>query len=101
MAKPNSFGDIICEKLLSDPYVIFIVTAAMLFDGSKISTLILRSIPQGTSIPSLVPIGEVVSEEKGFENLLTTRTTTTDDDDGGGRTPSDGNSSHMTFGRDN
>ena len=31
LAKPNGFGDI-CEKLLSDPYVLFLVTSAMFFD---------------------------------------------------------------------
>ena len=35
LAKPNSFGDI-CEKLLSDPYVLLLLTAAMFFDRSKI-----------------------------------------------------------------
>ena len=30
LAKPNGFGEI-CEKLLSDPYVLFSVTAAMFF----------------------------------------------------------------------
>ena len=34
MAKPNGFGDI-CEKLLSDPYVMFLVKAAIFFDRSK------------------------------------------------------------------
>ena len=35
-------------------------------------------IPQGTYITNLVPIGQVVSEEKSFEKLITT----TDDVDG-------------------
>ena len=42
--------------------------AAMFFDGSKIPTSVLRRIPQGTFIPSFVPIGQVVSEEKSFED---------------------------------
>ena len=68
MAKPNSFGDI-CEKLLSDPYVLFVVTAAI----PKIPTSVLYRIPQGTFIPRLDPIGQVVREEKSFEKLLTTK----------------------------
>ena len=67
----------IYAKLLSDPYVLFLVTANMFFDGSKIPTSVLCTILQGTFIPSLVSIGQVVSEEKIFEILLTT----TDDDD--------------------
>ena len=78
-----SFGDI-CKKLLSNPYVLFIVKAAMFFDGSKIPTLFLCRIPQGTFISSLVQIGRVVSEEKSFVN----------DDDVQRRTSIDGNSSH-------
>ena len=49
LTEPNSLGDI-CGKLLSDPYVLFLVTAAMFFDD----------------IPSLVLIIQVVSEEKSF-----------------------------------
>ena len=64
-----------CEKLLSDPYVLFLLTA-MFFNESNIPTSILRRIPQGPLIPSLVPMGQVVSEEKSFEKLLTM------DDDG-------------------
>ena len=63
MAKPNAFGDV-CEKLL--------------FDGSKISMSVLGRIPKGTFIPSLVPIGLVVSEEKSFEKLLMRTTTPSD-----------------------
>ena len=51
---------------LSDPYVLFLVTAAMSFKESKIPTPILCRIHQGTFIPSLVSIGQVVSEEKSF-----------------------------------
>ena len=36
-AKPNGFTDI-CEKLPSDPYVLFQITAAVYFGGSKIPT---------------------------------------------------------------
>ena len=46
-AKPNGYGDK-CEKLKSDPYVIFLVTVAMFFDGSKIPTTVLSTIPKGT-----------------------------------------------------
>ena len=74
-AKPDGFGNI-CEKTLSDPYVLFSVTAAMFFNGSKISTPVLCRIPQGTFIPSLFQIGQVVPKEKSFEKLLTM----TDDD---------------------
>ena len=63
MARHNGFVDI-CEKLLSDTYVPFLVTVAMFFDGSKIPTSVLCKIPKGTFIPSLVPIGQVVTEEK-------------------------------------
>ena len=52
LAKPNNFGDI-CEKLLSDPCVLFLVPTA--------------KIPKGTFILSLVPVGQVMSEEKIFE----------------------------------
>ena len=66
LAKPNSFWDI-CKKLLSDPYVLFLVMAAIFFKGTKIPSLVLCRIPQGTFIPSWVSIGQVVSEEKSFE----------------------------------
>ena len=70
----------ICEKLLSDPYVLLLVTAAKFyFDGSKIRTSVLCRITQRTFIPSLVPIGPVVSGDKSFEKLLRT---TDDDEDG-------------------
>ena len=66
MAKPNGFGDKY-EKLLSDLFVLFLVTMAMFFDGSKIPTSVLCRIPQGILIRSLVPMGQIVSEEKIFE----------------------------------
>ena len=66
MAKPNGFGDI-CEKLLSDPYVLFLVMAAMFFDVSKILTPILCRIHQGIFVPSLVSTEQIMSEEKIFE----------------------------------
>ena len=65
LAKPNDFGDI-CEKLPSDPYVLFLVIAAMFFDESEIPTSVLCKIPQGTFIPSSVLISQVVSEGKSF-----------------------------------
>ena len=77
IAKPYSFGDI-CEKLLSDPYVLFLVKAAMFLDGSNIPTTFLWKIPQETFIPSLIQTGQVVSGEKSLEKLLMTM----DDDDG-------------------
>ena len=54
-------------KLLSDPYILFLVMAAMFFDTSKISISVLSKTPKGIFIPSLVPIGQVVSEEMIFE----------------------------------
>ena len=72
LANPNGFGDI-CEKLLSDLYVLsFFLTAVMFFDGWKVPTSVLCRIPQETFIPGLVLIGQVVSEEKSFEKLWTT-----------------------------
>ena len=56
----------------TDPYVLFLVKVAIFFDRSKIPSSVLCTIPQGTFIPSLVPIDQVVSEEKSFEKLLTT-----------------------------
>ena len=40
---------------------------AMFFDRSKIPIPVLCKISQETFIPSLVPIGQVVSQEKIFE----------------------------------
>ena len=72
----NSFRDKY-EKPPSDRYVLFLVMTVMFFDGLKIPTSVLCRLPQGTFIPSFVPIGQVVSVEKSFEKLLTT-----DDNDG-------------------
>ena len=63
MAKPNGFGDIMCKKLLSDPSVLLLVTAAMFWDGSKIPISVLCSIPPEIFIPSPILIGQVVSEK--------------------------------------
>ena len=52
---------------------------AMFFDGSNIPTSVLCKIPQGTFIPTLVPIGQAVSEEKGFGKLLMMMTDNDDD----------------------
>ena len=57
----------ICEKRLSDPCFLLLVTEAMFFDGSKIPTSVLYNIPLETFIPNLVPISQVMSEEKIFE----------------------------------
>ena len=46
----------------------FLVTVAMFFHGSKIPTTVLCKVPQGTFKQSLVLIGQVVLEEKIFEN---------------------------------
>ena len=75
LAIPNCFADI-CEQLLSDPYVLFLVTVAMFFNGSKIPTSVLCRLPQGTFIPIFVPIDQMVSEKKSFEKLFTMRTMT-------------------------
>ena len=55
------------RKLLSDPYVLFLVTAAMYFDRSKIPKPALCRIPYGTFITSLVLIGQVMSEKKSLK----------------------------------
>ena len=47
--------------------VLFLVMAVMFFDKTKTPTSILCRIPQRTFKPSLVPIGQVVSEEKIFQ----------------------------------
>jgi len=44
LAKRNDFRDI-CEKLLFDPYGLFLVTVAMFVDRSKIPTSVLCRIP--------------------------------------------------------
>ena len=54
------------KNQLSDPYVIFLVTAAMFFNGSRIPPLVLFKIPQGTFITTLVYVGHVVSEKNSF-----------------------------------
>ena len=51
----------------------------MLFHRQKNSTPVLE-LPQGTFKPSLVPIGQVVLDEKSFEQLLTTMMTMDVDD---------------------
>ena len=48
-------------------YILFLVTAAIFFNGSKIPTSVLCRKPKETFTPSLVPIGQAVSEEKIFE----------------------------------
>ena len=40
------FGDIISEKLLSDPHVLFLVKVAMFFDGSKIPKYSMKDTPR-------------------------------------------------------
>ena len=54
-------------KLLSDPYVLFLVMMAMVFDRSKIPILVVCRILQETFILSLV---QVVSEEKSFKKIV-------------------------------
>ena len=66
LAKPYRFG-YICEKLLSNPYVLFLVPTSMLFNKTNISTSFLCRIPKETFIQSWVPIGQVWSKEKIFE----------------------------------
>ena len=50
------------------PFVLFLVMEPMFFDGAKIPTIVQCRIPQETFIPSLVPIGQVVSEKKSLKN---------------------------------
>ena len=69
LAQHNGFGDI-SEKLLSVPYVLFLVMAAMFLTDQKSSHQLLCRIPQETFISSLVSIGQVVSEEKIFEKIV-------------------------------
>ena len=57
---------IITEKLHFDAYVLFLVTADIFFNRSKIPTFLLSRINQETFISSLVPIGQVASKEKIF-----------------------------------
>ena len=59
---------------MSDNYALFVVTAAMFLTDQKSPNSVLCRISQGTIIPSLVLIGQVMSEEKSFEKLLTTMT---------------------------
>ena len=73
LAKPNDFEDI-CEKTTVWPLCPILVTAAMLLNCLKIPTYPLCRIPQGTFMPSLVPISQVVSEGKRFKKLITTTT---------------------------
>ena len=81
--------EIYAKNYCLTPMFYFLVKEAMFFDGSEIPTWVLCTIPQGTFIPSLVPISKVVSEENSFEKLLT-------DDIGRRRqqTPSNGISSY-------
>ena len=64
--------EIYAKKLLSDPYILFLVTEAMFFDESQ----------------SLVPAGQVVSEEKIFvrNNIKNSQ-----------KTSKKGNNSNMAF----
>ena len=78
---------VICKKLLSDPYVLLLAMAAMFFDKSLIKTQTLSTTSQGTFMPNFIKIDSVVSEELTFEKVY--RRQTTD----GGRTQSDGISS--------
>ena len=48
LVKPNGFGDI-CEKLLCDPYVLLLVTAAMFSHNSKIPPSVCAGYPKKQS----------------------------------------------------
>ena len=75
--KPNSFRDI-CEKLLSDPYVLLLLMLAMFVIRSKIKTYISsKNTLRNIYIKRLVLIGPMVTEERILEKLL--MITTTDD----------------------
>ena len=65
MAKPNDYGDIISETLLSDPYVVFLVMSAMFLTDQKSTQQFYAGYPKKYS--NLVLIGQVVSEETIFE----------------------------------
>ena len=65
--------------------MLFLVTAAIFFNKIEIPTSVPFKISQGTFIPSLALIGQVVSGENSFEKWV---------NDDGRRTPSDGNISH-------
>ena len=52
--------DICGKKLQSDPYFLFLKTAALFFDGSQIAAPVLCRMPHGTFISSLVLFGPVV-----------------------------------------
>ena len=79
MAKPYNFGDI-CEKLLSDPYVQFLQQWPCFSTDQKSPHQSYAGYPKKTFILSLLPFGQVVSEEKSLEKLLMMMTD--DDDDG-------------------
>ena len=68
----NGFGDM-CEKLLSDPKCSIFRNGGHVFDGSEIPTSILCRIKQGPFMQSLVPISQVVSEEKICEKKITSK----------------------------
>ena len=51
---------------MSDPTVLFLVTVAMFFSGSKMPTSVLCRIFLKTFIPNLVLVGQVMSEVKSF-----------------------------------
>ena len=70
LANSNGFADI-CEKLHSDLYVLFLVTAAMFFDGSKIPTSVLWRTLKRTLVLSLVKIYLVLSENWEFRKIVT------------------------------
>ena len=65
------------QNLLSDPYILFLVTAAMFLNRSKIQTVVLCKILKGTAIISFMQIYSVASEEKMFEEIVNN-----DDDNG-------------------
>ena len=72
---------VICEKLLSDPPVLFLVTAAMFFDILKILN---DRIVANTLKNNCIKFGwNWLCSFRGedFLRMLTTTTTTTDDDD--------------------
>ena len=64
----------ICKNLPPDPYVLFLVMAAMFFheslNKSKIKRVILCRILVETAIFSFIQIHSVIPEEKMFEEIV-------------------------------
>ena len=80
LAKVNGFWDIF-ENLMSDPYVLFLVTAAMFSTDQKSKKKLCEEYTLRNNHTKF-QIHSVVSEEKNFFKMLTMTTAAVDDDDG-------------------